>query len=416
MEHFLELKRKLALTLSLAIAVSLLVAFVVNYSVSKNSIINGLVNKELPLTANAVVADLNDERLGLFLNAAPSDYQKKYLSEINYGVDRSKLNELLDLYYQEYGHNIYLINNAGQVIAHNSQSMIGTAKNLNELSQFNTLAQTLNKQQSAYEIQHQGETFLVNARYLPNTDWYLLVDTSATQATASLREAFYLNMFICLLASLSIFGLTHLAISRYEWRIKQKFSDMSASDTLTGLANRYTFDILIGHILANAKRTQTPVSLVLIDMDLMKSAVLEHGNIAIQNMIQQVGATIKGSIRASDVGCRWTEDKFLITLNNCLPEKATSIAQKLTQSIQHTLALYPVTASMQLSISAGVSEYHINDTVETLIERTERALVHAQSQTHHKVMYIQAPYYTPTYMTRRLNNKNGDLKAVQMQA
>ena len=159
MEHFLELKRKLALTLSLAIAVSLLVAFVVNYSVSKNSIINGLVNKELPLTANAVVADLNDERLGLFLNAAPSDYQKKYLSEINYGVDRSKLNELLDLYYQEYGHNIYLINNSGQVIAHNSQSMIGTAKNLNELSQFNTLAQTLNKQQSAYEIQHQGETF-----------------------------------------------------------------------------------------------------------------------------------------------------------------------------------------------------------------------------------------------------------------
>ncbi len=416
MEHFLELKRKLALTLSLAIAVSLLVAFVVNYSVSKNSIINGLINKELPLTANAVVADLNDERLGLFLNTAPSDYQKRYLSEINYGVDRSKLNELLNLYYQEYGHNIYLINNSGQVIAHNSQSMIGAAKNLNELSQFNTLTQTLNKQQSTYEIQHQGETFLINARYLPNTDWYVLVDTSATQATANLREAFYLNMFICLLASLSIFGLTHLAISRYEWRIKQKFSDMSASDTLTGLANRYTFDILIGHILANAKRTQTPVTLILIDMDLMKSAVLEHGSIAIQNMIQQVGATIKGSIRASDVGCRWTEDKFLITLNNCLPEKATSIAQKLTQSIQHTLALYPATASMQLNISAGVSEYHINDTVETLIERTERALVHAQSQSHHKVMYIQAPYYTPTYMTRRLNNKNGDIKAVQMQA
>ncbi|MFO1391028.1 MAG: diguanylate cyclase [Agitococcus sp.] len=416
MEHFLELKRKLALTLSLAIAVSLLVAFVVNYSVSKNSIINGLINKELPLTANAVVADLNDERLGLFLNTAPSDYQKRYLSEINYGVDRNKLNELLNLYYQEYGHNIYLINNSGQVIAHNSQSMIGAAKNLNELSQFNTLTQTLNKQQSAYEIQHQGETFLINARYLPNTDWYVLVDTSATQATANLREAFYFNMFICLLASLSIFGLTHLAISRYEWRIKQKFSDMSASDTLTGLANRYTFDILIGHILANAKRTQTPVTLILIDMDLMKSAVLEHGSIAIQNMIQQVGATIKGSIRASDVGCRWTEDKFLITLNNCLPEKATSIAQKLTQSIQHTLALYPATASMQLNISAGVSEYHINDTVETLIERTERALVHAQSQSHHKVMYIQAPYYTPTYMTRRLNNKNGDIKAVQMQA
>jgi PleD family two-component response regulator len=46
---------------------------------------------------------------------------------------------------------------------------------------------------------------------------------------------------------------------------------------------------------------------------------------------------------------------------------------------------------MPLNISAGVADYHVNDTLDTLIERTERALVHAQSQTHHKVMYVQGP-------------------------
>ncbi len=416
MEHFLELKRKLALTLSFAIAIALLIAFVINYSVSKVSIINALVNKELPLTASAVMADLRDERLGLFLNSAPSDYQKRYLSNIDYGLDRAKLNEMLDLYHQEYGHNIYLVNQEMQIVARNNQSIVSDKKNLFEINDFKAFTQVLNKDTSSYELQHEGDTVLINAHYLPSLDWYLLVDTNATQATASLRDALYLNIFVCLFASLSIFGLTHIAISRYQWQIKQKLSDMSSSDTLTGLANRYTFDILIGHILANAKRTQTPISLILLDMDLIKSAVLEHGSLTTEKIVQQVGHIIKASIRASDVGCRWSEDKFLITLNNCLPDKATSIAQNLTLNIQQAMIQHPVADNMQLNISAGVADYHVNDTLDSLIERTERALVHAQSQTHHKVMYVQAPYYTATHLTRRLNNKQHDIKAVQMQA
>jgi|GEM_PF-2465186 len=416
MEHFLELKRKLALTLSFAIAIALLIAFVINYSVSKVSIINALVNKELPLTASAVMADLRDERLGLFLNSAPSDYQKRYLSNIDYGLDRAKLNEMLDLYHQEYGHNIYLVNQEMQIVARNNQSIVSDKKNLFEINDFKDFTQALNKDKSSYELQHKGDTVLINAQYLPSLDWYLLVDTNATQATASLRDALYLNIFVCLFASLSIFGLTHIAISRYQWQIKQKLSDMSSSDTLTGLANRYTFDILIGHILANAKRTQTPISLILLDMDLIKSAVLEHGSLTTEKIVQQVGHIIKASIRASDVGCRWSEDKFLITLNNCLPDKATSIAQNLTLNIQQAMIQHPVADNMQLNISAGVADYHVNDTLDSLIERTERALVHAQSQTHHKVMYVQAPYYTATHLTRRLNNKQHDIKAVQMQA
>jgi diguanylate cyclase (GGDEF)-like protein len=416
MEHFLELKRKLALTLSFAIAIALLIAFVINYSVSKVSIINALVNKELPLTASAVMADLRDERLGLFLNSAPSDYQKRYLSNIDYGLDRAKLNEMLDLYHQEYGHNIYLVNQDMQIVARNNQSIVSDKKNLFEINDLKAFTQALNKDTSSYELQHQGDTVLINAHYLPSLDWYLLVDTNATQATASLRDALYLNIFICLFASLSIFGLTHIAISRYQWQIKQKLSDMSSSDTLTGLANRYTFDILIGHILANAKRTQTPISLILVDMDLIKSAVLEHGSLTTEKIVQQVGHIIKASIRASDVGCRWSEDKFLITLNNCLPDKATSIAQNLTLNIQQAMIQHPVADNMQLNISAGIADYHVNDTLDSLIERTERALVHAQSQTHHKVMYVQAPYYTATHLTRRLNNKQHDIKAVQMQA
>lgn len=415
MEHFLELKRKLALTLSLAIAFALLIAFFINYSVSKASIIDGLMNKQLPLTATTISSDLRDPRLGLFINPSPSAYQKQYLSEINYGLDQEKLKQLLELYQQEYGHNIYLVNSKWQIVAQNSQSIVNGNSNLHDVSAFRELTQNINQKQAAsFELQHRGDTYLVNARYLPELDWYLFVDSSASKATASIRQAFYLNLCIGLFATLTIFWLTYIAIGRYQWQIKQKLSDMSASDSLTGLANRYTFDILIAHILANAKRNQTPVSLVLLDMDLMKSAIIENGHLVTDQLIQAVGQLIKKSIRASDVGCRWNEDKFLITLNHCFPEKATHIAESLRLSINDYLNTHAKT--MSLNLSAGVTNYHINDTVETLIDRIERALVHAQSQDNNKVMYVQAPYYTPTYMTRHLNNKLGDIKAVQMQA
>lgn len=415
MEHFLELKRKLALTLSLAIAFALLVAFVINYSVSKVSIIDGLVNKQLPLTATTISSDLRDQRLGLFVNPSPSAYQKQYLSEINYGLDQEKLNQMLELYQKEYGHNIYLVNHEWKIVAQNSQSIVNGNSNLHDISAFRELTQNISKNKaSSFELQHRGDTYLVNARYLPELDWYLFVDSSASKATANIRQAFYLNLCVGLFATLTIFWLTHIAIGRYQWQITQKLSDMSSSDSLTGLANRYTFDILIGHVLANAKRNQTPVSLILLDIDLMKSAIMEHGHIVTDQLIQAVGELIKKSIRASDVGCRWNEDKFLITLNNCLPEKATRIAESLRLNINDYLTTHAKT--MNLNLSAGVTNYHVNDTVDTLVERIERALVHAQSQDNNKVMYVQAPYYTPTYMTRRLNNPLGDIKAVQMQA
>jgi len=413
MEHFVELKRKLALTLSLAIAFSLLVAFVINYSVSKASLKESLIKNQLPLTASMITSDLQNERLGLIINPRPSDYQKRYLNSINYGLNKEKLVQMLDLYKKQYGHNIYLTNAQGVIIAHNAGSNIDGQLNLTDAPQlqsiFNNLDTNNNK---AYEYNVNGETFLVNSHYLKDFDWYLFVDTSEYQATAKIRESFYLNLFICIFATMVMVWLTYIAINRYQWQINQKLSDMSSSDSLTGLANRYTFDILIHHLLANAKRNQLPVSVVMIDLSSLKQF---NQQIHVDGLIQKAGQFIKTSIRASDVGCRWSEDKFLVTFNNCLQDKATAISESLRINIEHLLHKELGDKSALVTISAGLTDYYPNDTVETLLERTERALVHAQSQTGSKTMYVQPPYFTPTYMTRRLN-KQLDVKSVQMQA
>lgn len=413
MEHFVELKRKLALTLSLAIAFSLLVAFVINYSVSKASLKESLVKNQLPLTASMITTDLQNERLGLIINPSPSDYQKRYLNSINYGLNKDKLIQMLDLYKKQYGHNIYITNAQGNVIVHNTGSNIDGQLNLTDSPQLQTIFNNLDpKTNSTHEYSVNGETFLVNSHYLKELNWFLFVDTSEYQATAKIRQSFYLNIFICIFATMVMVWLTYIAINRYQWQINQKLSDMSSSDSLTGLVNRYTFDILIHHLLANAKRNQQPVSVVMLDLSSLKQL---NQHIHVDSLIQKAGQFIKTSIRASDVGCRWSEDKFLVTFNNCLQDKAMAIAESLRINIEQLLHKELGDQSKLVTVSAGLTDYYANDTIETLLERTERALVHAQSQASSKMMYVQPPYHSPTYMTRRIT-KQLDVKAVQMQA
>lgn len=413
MEHFVELKRKLALTLSLAIAFSLLVAFVINYTVSKASLKESLVKNQLPLTASMITTDLQNERLGFIINPSPSDYQKRYLNSINYGLNKDKLIQMLDLYKKQYGHNIYITNAQGNVIVHNTGSNIDGQLNLTDSPQLQTIFNNLDPQiNSTHEYSVNGETFLVNSHYLKDLNWFLFVDTSEYQATAKIRQSFYLNIFICIFATMVMVWLTYIAINRYQWQINQKLSDMSSSDSLTGLVNRYTFDILIHHLLANAKRNQQPVSVVMLDLSSLKQL---NQHIHVDSLIQKVGQFIKTSIRASDVGCRWSEDKFLVTFNNCLQDKAMAIAESLRINIEHILQKELADQSKLVTVSAGLTDYYANDTIETLLERTERALVHAQSQAGSKIMYVPSPYHSPTYMTRRIT-KQLDVKAVQMQA
>lgn len=417
MEHFVELKRKLALTLSLAIAFSLLVAFVINYSVSKASIKEALVQNQLPLTSSMIASDLQNEQLGLIINSRPNNYQKQYLHSVDYGLNKEKLVQMLDLYKQQYGHNIYLTNAQGVVIAHNTESTVNGLINLTDSPQLQTIFQKVSpKQNGSYEYNNNGETFLLNSAYLANLDWYLFVDTSENQATAKIRETFYINLFICIFATIVMVWLTYIAINRYQWQINQKLSDMSSSDSLTGLANRYTFDILMHHLLANAKRNQLPVSIMMVDLSELKALNQDKHVIHLDSFIQKAGQFLKTSIRASDVACRWSEDKFLVTFNNCQQDKATSIAESLRINMEHLLHKELTShTTTQIRISAGLTDYYANDTVESLLERAERALTHAQSQGGNRMMYVQPPYYTPTYMTRRIN-KQLDVKAVQMQA
>ena len=113
-----------------------------------------------------------------------------------------------------------------------------------------------------------------------------------------------------------------------------------------------------------------------------------------------MGSVIKNSIRASDVGCRWSDEQFLITLNHCQADKAHVIAEALRMNIESAVIKHN-NQTMNMTLSVGLSQYHVNGTVISLIERVKTALAQAKALGNNRVVTFKAPYVLPETIARQ---------------
>src|SRR5439155_610987 len=79
----------------------------------------------------------------------------------------------------------------------------------------------------------------------------------------------------------------------------------AATDGLTGLANRPTFDAVLGQELERAARGDDHVSLVLMDLDHFKRVNDEHGHQAGDDVLRRVAATLAARSRVYDTAARY---------------------------------------------------------------------------------------------------------------
>jgi len=401
MEQLFALKRKLIVALSITIGLGFFIALFVSYSVAKISLHHTLVNQQLPLTANSFYSDLINDDLGLFITPRPTAYQNNYNDYVNYGLNIEKINTLINLYKKEYNQNIYLANLKGEIIISTRDDDFRTQANLHKIDSFANITENmLNQKKGSYQYQLDGHNYLLNVRYLPDFKWLLLVDTNEDEAIANIRHSLYINIFIAIFCILTIIWLINTLMISYQWKLKKIFNEIATSDKLTGLANKRTFDIMINHVLANSLRNQTPVTLIIMQIDALKDIHYKYGIFAVENIIQQIGGLIKSSIRASDVGCRWSDEQFLITLNQCQADKAQIIADALRINIENAVITHN-NQTVNMTISVGLSQYHVNDTVASLIERIHCALTQAKTMGGNKVVVLKPPYSIPETVARQ---------------
>ena len=161
----------------------------------------------------------------------------------------------------------------------------------------------------------------------------------------------------------------------------QELKRLSASDGLTGIANRRFFDEHLSREWRRARRGSGEIAILMCDVDHFKAYNDTYGHQAGDDCLRQVAHKIRDSMeRAADLAARYGGEEFVVLLPDTPIAGAHIVAEKLRQTI-HALNLpHTGSAHQHVTLSIGIAAMAAGDqnTQQTLIEAADRALYRAK--------------------------------------
>lgn len=133
-------------------------------------------------------------------------------------------------------------------------------------------------------------------------------------------------------------------------RESAKLRDLAARDSLTGIANRRTFDEALRRELARQNRHGTSISVVLVDLDGLKDINDSFGHAAGDKAIIAAARALEESLRGCDLVARLGGDEFGVLLPDTEPVGAYIVAERLRLSVEDRIV-----AGHHLRTSVGVA-------------------------------------------------------------
>jgi diguanylate cyclase (GGDEF)-like protein len=146
-------------------------------------------------------------------------------------------------------------------------------------------------------------------------------------------------------------------------------------DFLTGAWSRRAFHDISDREIARAERTQRNLSLLLIDIDNLKSINDKFGHAAGDDALSNFVRRINGGLRAIDSLARIGGDEFAVLM----PETDLSSAVIAAERLQRQDVNPDASAPELATCSIGIATYRDGDTLESLLNRADEALYKAKA-------------------------------------
>jgi diguanylate cyclase (GGDEF)-like protein/PAS domain S-box-containing protein len=174
------------------------------------------------------------------------------------------------------------------------------------------------------------------------------------------------------------------AIKELEKELQQKnalLASQARLDFLTGIYNRLMFNELLRAELASACRYQTPVAMIMFDLDHFKRINDTLGHNTGDHVLKEVAGLVARRLRAHDYFCRWGGEEFLILAT----KNELTQAVQLAEVLRRLIADHDFGDGLRLTASFGVGSYVWDETPEALIDRVDTALYRAKTGGRNRV-------------------------------
>lgn len=152
----------------------------------------------------------------------------------------------------------------------------------------------------------------------------------------------------------------------------------ATTDPLTGILNRRGLDLRVTELLSRATANDTPMSVVMLDLDRFKRVNDFYGHTVGDQTLKALANILRGHMRADDLAVRWGGEEFVIVLYDADRGAASEVVRRIRSELRESKNP-PV--SWILTVSAGVAGGFVPDdraTLDRWIEEADAALKHAK--------------------------------------
>lgn len=204
----------------------------------------------------------------------------------------------------------------------------------------------------------------------------LIVERRGAAAPAELRAM--ANVANALADAMSL-SLSNLAL-------RERLRTQALRDTLTGLYNRRYMEDALERYSDQATRTQSPLSIIMIDLDHFKKLNDEHGHAMGDAVLAEAASGILAAIRPCDIACRYGGEELVVLLPDCSVESAAAKAEVMRKTIERLSERHGIS----ISASFGVSTIPETSKSGDALADADRALYRAKRDGRNRIVACAA--------------------------
>jgi diguanylate cyclase (GGDEF)-like protein len=181
-----------------------------------------------------------------------------------------------------------------------------------------------------------------------------------------------------------------LALALANLRLRETLRSQAIRDPLTGLFNRRYMEETLDREINRAKRTRSPIAVIMMDLDHFKTYNDTFGHNVGDEILSALGNLVRSQVRGEDIACRYGGEEFLLIIPGTSMEVALERAELMRLAVKeihlHHAGLKPITLSLGVAVYPGHGETGFG-----LIRAADAALYRAKRAGRDRVIAAPDP-------------------------
>lgn len=183
---------------------------------------------EEPFEINVDPDKANEDTMTIFINYRVYDFDGEHIGAAGTGLTVSRVNTLIEEYEEKFGRDIFFANPDGTIVLTGKNGRGPAYRSLQEIPGLSKhVAGILAESEEDVMYERNGDRYFLNSRFVPELNWFLIVEQTEDVLLAPLRETLFLNICLALLITGIVAAVCGSAIHRHQKKLQFRNEELT---------------------------------------------------------------------------------------------------------------------------------------------------------------------------------------------